>query len=72
MRCILPGTDRATRQRAVGGKRKLIVPPALGYGVRGKGNTIPPNSMVVFEINLLEIKKGKPSQNPRGRDSAPS
>ena len=39
----------------VGGKRNLIVPPALGYGRKGSGNTIPPNATLHFECELVAI-----------------
>jgi len=52
---VIPGWDRTVRQMHVGEKRRVVIPPALGYGEKGVG-PIPGNADLYFEIELLELK----------------
>ncbi len=60
---VIPGWEQGFEGMQVGGKRRLIVPASAGYGDQKKAN-IPPNSMLIFDVELLKITKPKTQEAP--------
>lgn len=53
---VIAGWDRGVTGMKVGGRRKLVIPPHLGYGDRGAGNAIAPGETLLFVVDLVGVR----------------
>ena len=53
---VIKGWDIGVKGMKVGGRRRLTVPPELGYGDKGAGSVIPPRATLIFDVDLLEVE----------------
>jgi peptidylprolyl isomerase len=56
---VIPGWDQGVAGMKEGGRRKLVIPPDLGYGASGQPPTIPPNETLVFVVDLEKVERGQ-------------
>ena len=57
MNAVIPCWTEGVQKMKVGGKARLVCPPEIAYGAQGAGGVIPPNAALIFEVELLDIRK---------------
>jgi FKBP-type peptidyl-prolyl cis-trans isomerase len=62
---VIKGWDQGIVGMRPGGRRRIVVPPELGYGRRGAGAKIPPNATLIFEVELVSVEAGPGEVPPR-------
>ncbi len=68
---VIPGWTEALQRMEVGDRWKIWLPPELAYGERGAGKRIPPNSALVFDVELLDVKPAENDAGPGAEGEAP-
>ncbi|KAF5302686.1 hypothetical protein FQA39_LY10182 [Lamprigera yunnana] len=60
---VIKGWDQGLLDMCIGEKRKLVIPPSLGYGAQGAGDVIPGGATLIFEVELMNISDSPPTTN---------